>query len=140
EAMSFAALKQVTQTLRFRLMAWNAVVVLLTSLGILIGVREGLRISLLSEMDQVLRQDAIEIDLAVREQRLANLSEVHEGLNRKARGHHQDGWFVQLLDLQRREMFASENTPPLQLPDDAFSENKAISAHGQRLLEARLTT
>ncbi len=138
--MSFAALKQPMQTLRFRLMAWNAVVVLLTSLGILIGVREGLRLSLLSEMDQVLRQDAIEIGLAVREQRLTNLSEVYDGLNRKARGHHQDGWFVQLLDMQRHELFSSENTPPLELPGDAFEEHLPVSTNGHRVLEDRLVT
>jgi signal transduction histidine kinase len=138
--MSFAALKQPTQTLRFRLMAWNAVVVLLTSLGILVGVREGLRLSLISEMDQVLRQDAIEIGLAVREQPLANLSEVYDGLNRKARGHHQDGWFVQLLDLNHNELFSSENTPRLDLPPDAFAKNLPISSNGHRVLEDRAVT
>ena len=47
--MFFERLKQSTKTLRFRLMVWNAAVVLLTAFGILVGVREGLRFSLLPE-------------------------------------------------------------------------------------------
>jgi two-component system, OmpR family, heavy metal sensor histidine kinase CusS len=138
--MSFASLKTATHSLRFRLMVWNAAVVLLTAIGILLGVREGLRFSLLSEMDQVLRQDIIEIGLSVREYRLANLSEIHEDMNRKAQGHDQDGWFVQFLDARGNEIFTSQNTPEPHPDRKLFLNSEAISAAGQRMRQDSLAT
>jgi heavy metal sensor kinase len=121
-------------------MVWNAGVVLLTAIGILLGVREGLRYSLLSEMDQVLRQDIIEIGLSVREISLAHLSHLYEDLNRKARGHDQDGWFVQVLDPQGKELFSSENTPEPHPQRALFRDGEAISANDQRMRQDTLTT
>jgi signal transduction histidine kinase len=138
--MSFVRLKQATQTLRFRLMVWNAGVVLLTSLGILIGVREGLRYSLLSEMDQILKQDINEIGLAVREQRLADLSRLQQDLNRKARAHQQDGWFVQLLGPRGLELFASENTPEPRPLAESFEIPRPVSALDHRMRQESLRT
>jgi heavy metal sensor kinase len=138
--MSFERLKQSTKTLRFRLMVWNAAVVLLTSFGILIGVREGLRFSLLNEMDNVLKQDILEIELAVREHRFAELVRMQEDLNRKARGHDQDGWFVELFDEANQELFASENTPAPRPQRTLFEKNKPVSADNHRMLERQLGT
>lgn len=138
--MSFERLKQATRTLRFRLMAWNAGVVLLTALGILIGVRQGLRYSLLSEMDQVLRQDINEIGLAVREYSLSNLGRIQEDLNRKARGHDQDGWFVQVLNADGQELFASENTPTPRPQAADFSQRVPISSAQHRMRQETLKT
>lgn len=134
--MFFERLRPAVRTLRFQLIVWNAAVVLLTSLGILLGVREGLRFSLLSEMDQILRQDIIEIGLAVKEQRLNNLSVLHEQLNRKARGHDQDGWFVQFRDRRDAILFSSENTPTEPLQPGTPSN----SPPGYRLLRDTLVT
>lgn len=138
--MSFERLKQATKTLRFRLMAWNAGVVLLTALGILVGVRQGLRYSLLSEMDGVLRQDINEIGLAVAEYPLAELSRIQEDLNRKARGHDQDGWFVQILGPDGKELFASENTPSPRPDPAAFSQRLPISSDDHRMQQQVLLT
>jgi len=138
--MSFERLRQATKTLRFRLMVWNAAVVLLTALGILIGVREGLRFSLLSEMDQVLRQDINEIRLAVGEYKLADLSRIQEDLNRKARGHDQDGWFVQVFGPDTKEFFASENTPNPRPLDDVFLKALPTSSQGHRMRQEQLET
>ena len=60
-------LKSVFRSLRFRLTVWNTAVVLLTVVGTLIGVREGLRITIRHEVDDLLREDANEVELAVRE-------------------------------------------------------------------------
>lgn len=138
--MSFERLKQATQTLRFRLMVWNAGVVLLTAFGILIGVREGLRYSLLSEMDQVLEQDLNEIGLAIAENNLADLSRIQDDLNRKARGHDQDGWFVQVIGPSGREMFASENTPDPRPVDSAFKQTQPTSSAKHRMRQELLAT
>jgi len=45
------------RTLRFRLMLWNALAVVLTGIGILLCVREGVRFTLFRELDQVLKDD-----------------------------------------------------------------------------------
>jgi hypothetical protein len=51
------------RSLRFRLLLWNAGAVLLTGAFILVAVREGVRYTLLFDLDQVLREDLQEIDL-----------------------------------------------------------------------------
>ncbi|HTN76755.1 MAG TPA: HAMP domain-containing sensor histidine kinase, partial [Pirellulaceae bacterium] len=134
------SLRQATQTLRFRLMVWNAIVVLLTAMAILIAVREGLRFSLLSEMDQVLRQDVAEVNLSVRELPLAALHRMHEDLNRKAQGHQQDRWFIQFLDNQSQEVWASKNTPEVRPQSPLFRDSHPLSVSGQRMLQQTLTT
>jgi heavy metal sensor kinase len=61
-------------------------------------------------------------------------------MNRKAKGHDQDGWFVQFLDPHGEELFASENTPEPH-PDRAlFRDSEAISADGNRMRQDALGT
>ncbi len=137
ERISF---RQSTRTLRFRLMVWNAVVVLLTSLAILVAVREGLRYSLLFEMDQILRQDTEEIKLAIKEVPLVQISERYEELNRKARGHRQDGWFIRILNTSGDEIWASENTPANRPALSALRDDQPISIGNHRILQSALQT
>ena len=63
--MFFAQIKSVLRSLRFRLMLWNAVVMLFASLGALWGLREGVRYTLLSELDDNLHDDFREVSLAL---------------------------------------------------------------------------
>ena len=55
------------RSLRFRLMAWNAVVVIVTACVTLLVLREGVRITLIRELDQLLREDLREIEIALSE-------------------------------------------------------------------------
>lgn len=134
------SLSQATRTLRFRLMVWNALVVLLTAISILLAVREGLRLSLLSEMDTVLRQDIAEVNLAVKEWPLSHLESMRDDLNRKALGHQQDKWFIRFLEPGGQQVWASENSPEKRADISQFREAQPISMGTHRMLQQTLTT
>ncbi len=98
------------RSLRFRLTAWNTAVVLLTVVGALVGVREGLRHTLLRETDEQLREDAEEIADAVRES-YPDLQPVFNEIDRKAAAHRHQDLFVELLDPQGGVVRATRNVP-----------------------------
>ena len=54
--MLSAPLKELSGSLRFRLTLWYTGVVLLMVIVTLVGIREGLRITVLHEVDQFLRE------------------------------------------------------------------------------------
>ena len=58
-------LNTLRHTLRFRLMLWNAVVVGLTTVVVLVGLRAGVRYALLREVDSLLKEDLQEIALSI---------------------------------------------------------------------------
>src|SRR2546425_13332538 len=95
--MRYERLSSVFRSLRFRLTAWNTAVVLLTVGGALVGIREGLRLTLLRETDQLLAEDALEVCLAI-EQLYPDIRVIHDEMDRKAIGHAYRGLFVQLID------------------------------------------
>lgn len=113
--MRFAQLDLWRRSIRFRLMAWNTGVVLVMALVALLAVREGLRLTLLSELDERLREDALEVRLAF-EEFYPNLGLVKEELDRKAIGHAHQAMFIQILDQHGQIVAASINTPAQGLP------------------------
>src|SRR5262245_53488091 len=98
--MFFERLSALARTLRFRLMLWNAFAVVLTGLGILISVREGVRVTLVRDLDRILEEDLKEIALGFAEESGLNWELLTDELNRKARGHEFHGWFVQFYDAE----------------------------------------
>lgn len=102
------------RTLRFRLMVWNALVVVVTGFVTLVGLREGVRITLLHELDQLLAEDANEIELALRRYPNPDSKALREQLDRKALGHAQHQWFVQLSDSQYGIVYQSAQAPPVE--------------------------
>lgn len=122
--MSFAKFNQARHTLRFRLMAWNAFVIVVTATVTLIGLRAGVRLAIQNEIDGVLVEDLYEIQFdlddagATAEQvRLAaaggdgKVRDALEALERKDHGHEQHGWFARLFDTDGRQIWASEHAP-----------------------------
>src|ERR1700743_944407 len=95
--MRFGRLSGFFRSLRFRLTAWNTAVVLLTVGGALLGVREGLRHTLLGDMDQQLQEDAEELAQAVR-QSYPDLVSVFPQIERKVAAHRHLDLFIELLD------------------------------------------
>ncbi len=110
--MRYEQAKAVFRSLRFRLTAWNTAVVLLTVLLALFGVREGLRLSLIDELEKSLVDDSIEVSLTV-EQVYPDLGEVFNEMNRKVKGHEDRDLFVELLADKGEVLWSSDNTPPL---------------------------
>ncbi|MCC6511807.1 MAG: HAMP domain-containing histidine kinase [Pirellulaceae bacterium] len=85
-------------------MIWNAVVMLIASLGVLWGLREGVRYTLLTELDDDLQDDFGEISLALVNVFEADSRFLHAGMDRKARGHKQRSWFLQIVDMRPPEV------------------------------------
>ncbi len=99
------------RTLRFRLMLWNAVVVGLTTVIALIGLRTGVRYALLREIDSLLKEDLQEVALAIPEVYEPGSDVLHEELDRKAQGHNAHRWYVRFIGDDGQEIWASRNTP-----------------------------
>ena len=100
-----------SKTLRFRLMLWNAALVLVTALLVLVGLREGVRRALVHELDVILREDLNEVRLALAAASSPSDPELLEELNRKAAGHRAHRWYVRFLDDRGRSVWVSLNGP-----------------------------
>jgi signal transduction histidine kinase len=133
--MAFAALRQLSRTWRFRLMAWSALLVVVTAIVTLIGLREGVRYTLLHELDRMLIEDVREIDLSIRALDYPRSKDLLEELNRKAEGHTQHGWFVQLVQRDGRVEWASLNAPRQSLGMPRFVELQPLSLGDNRFVE-----
>jgi signal transduction histidine kinase len=98
-------------TLRVRLALWNALVVVVTAVVTVVGLRQGVRWAILHEMDRILIEDFEEISLALRALPRQEFPILTDELNRKAAGHKHHGWFVELLAADREVLWSSYNTP-----------------------------
>ncbi|MCC6494109.1 MAG: HAMP domain-containing histidine kinase [Pirellulales bacterium] len=125
---------QIWRTLRFRLAAWNAAVVILTAIVTFVALRQGVRRALLHELDQVLIDDAREIALAVASSSEEGAAELYEGLLRKSRGHLHRGWYVKLLDEQRNQIWATPEAGPAHAPPLTIKPLSPISFGGYRIV------
>lgn len=110
--MSFVRTKATLRSLRFRLMLLNAIVVLLASMGTLVGLRAGIRFALVHELDQILAEDLAEIELDLDAAGDPNSSVLFAQLDRKAIGHIQHRWFVQIRDLDSSQTHSNQKASP----------------------------
>jgi signal transduction histidine kinase len=110
--MRFERLKTIFRSLRFRLSAWNTAAVLLIVVVTLLGLREALRFTLMSENDHLLLEDTYEVVLAV-ETFYPNLAEIYKEMDRKALGHVDRLLFVELLDPRGTVLWFSGKPPAL---------------------------
>jgi heavy metal sensor kinase len=98
------------RTTRWRIALWNAVGTAGITLATLIAVRQGVRWTIWHEVDEILAEDAREIDLALQEVRPENFAQLADELRRKSVGHRQHDWFVALWDESGRVRWQSERT------------------------------
>ncbi len=126
--------KLFTRTLRFRLMVWNAAVVVVTACVTLVALREGVRITLIRELDQLLREDLQEIEIALREHEDA--ATLYEQLDRKDAGHAQHKWFASLIESGGQVRYQSKHAPPAGVW--AGYGNAAATTVGEWRLTARV--
>lgn len=109
--MFFERLKATFRSLRFRLMFWNALAVLVTGLAILFTVRQGIQFRLQLDLDKVLAEDLDEIALNLKEESGLDFERLHRELDRKARGHAYHQWFVLFLDRAGNRVWESTGAP-----------------------------
>lgn len=126
------------KTLRFRLAAWNAVVVLLTAVVTLFGLRQGVRWTLLHEMDQILVEDIEEISLALQQLSQNDFHVLTDELSRKAVGHRQHGWFVQLCSQDDRVVWSSHDTTSMPEPGHIAYSASPTTIDGYRFVQRRI--
>lgn len=114
--MFSAWLKQASRTIRFRLMIWNAAVVVVTAGLTLVGMQIGVRQALLHEVDTFLLDD---LD-ALTESVLADADSFAPQSRKRSPSwlqRHGHGRFVMLLDNQGNQVWASDDQPD-DLPGD----------------------
>jgi heavy metal sensor kinase len=129
--MFFERLSVIVRSLRFRLMLWNAGAVALTGVAILFAVREGVRRTLVRELDEVLKEDLREIELYLQDPQY-DWTALTEELNRKAQGHDFHGWFVQFYDQASQPAWSSLHTPELPKFTDVQLLQRAFSVEDRR--------
>jgi signal transduction histidine kinase len=127
----------VWRTLRFRLAAWNAAVVIITALVTLIGLRQGVRWALVHELDQVLIDDVHEIALVIRST-AGDSAALKAGLTRMAEGHERRGWHVTLLGEDETPVWSSPDAPPETLPLASSRDLSPVSLGGYRVAQQRV--
>ena len=111
------------RSLRFRLMIWNAIVVIVTACVTLIALREGVRITLVRELDQMLQEDLREIEIALNAHE--DKATLYEQLDRKDSGHAQHKWFAELIGGDGRIEYESMHAPPA----DVWRHGGEVPAH-----------
>ncbi|MFO0867912.1 MAG: ATP-binding protein [Pirellulales bacterium] len=110
--MPFARLKGAFRSFRARLILWNAIAVAVVGLATTLGVRFAIRSALLGELDAVLKQDAQEILLNLRDKYPQSADSLYEDLTRKSQAHELYGWYVRLIDEHGQQIWASSHAPP----------------------------
>lgn len=131
-------IKQTFRTLRFRIAAWNALVVVLTATLTLLMVREGVRIALLHELDLILAEDVQEVVLALSEPGSSSLDTLIEELQRKALGHQQHGWFATLWGADEQLIWSSDPQAAQAAPTGVIIQRESLTVGDLRLIEKRI--
>ncbi len=126
--MFFEQLSAAIRSLRFRLMLWNFAAGVLTALGILVAVREGVRYTLINDLDHALREDLREIKSYFQAPGRQDWHALQDELNRKAATHDYHGWFVRFLGEDGRPTWSSRNTPE-DLPPITAEQRAAAVFH-----------
>ncbi len=119
---------------------WNTVVVLGASIAALLALREGARYTLQQETDVLLREETMELALAV-QQLHPDQQAMAEEFARKADSHAQHGWFVELLDPHNQTVWQSDNTPGDLQPPASVTETRfsLFSDKDYRVAQRRLS-
>jgi heavy metal sensor kinase len=125
-------------TLRGRLFAWNTLTILLLTITMLVGLREGVSYSVLREEDQLLREDADEVLLIVQRSTPPNWEHVQEVLNRKATGHAPRQWYCQIFTENNVLLVQTERVPE-QLSLDLALLNTPITQDDFRITQQPFT-
>ncbi|HVJ69112.1 MAG TPA: ATP-binding protein [Caulifigura sp.] len=105
------------QSLRTRLAVWNAAVVILTTVATLLMLRQGVTLALFHEIDEILKEDFLEVGLMLTEIPPSQFDVLADELNRKAEGHRQHGWFVELRGENDKLVWWSDEKGPRSLAE-----------------------
>ena len=123
-------------------MLLNAIVVLLASMGTLVGLRAGMRFALVRELDQILDEDLDEIELDLAAAGDPDSEALTSQLERKAEGHVQHRWFVQICDFAISSKGVDEDVGtiqrvnvPIEINIGPIEADSPTTVNGYRLLD-----
>jgi signal transduction histidine kinase len=129
--MFYELLSTTFRSLRFRLLIWNAAAVALTGLAVLVCIREGMRQTLIRELDSTLEQDLGEVGLLLRDS--PDWAFVEEELERKAKGHSLRKWFVRFYNARGETIWTSSGAPDLRGLKDPFPAPRTWTSGDYRM-------
>src|SRR5262245_30498630 len=137
--MLFERFKKLQATIRFRIMLWMIVVVLLLVTLAMLGVRQIYGTRLLDDFDKSLRADVDPVAKEIRES-YPDWARIEQNITRIALAHPLQAWFAEVYDVAGRKVVAGgfkDFTPPLK----PFDLNELRAAHemaGYRMIVSRL--
>lgn len=130
--MFFELLRTTFRSLRFRLLLWNALAVALTGFVVLASVREGMRQTLIMELDSALEQDVGELGLLLRDG--SSWEMIQEELDRKAAGHSLREWFVRFYDAEGKTIWSNSTAPDLPALKNPFPAPRTWTSGEYRMV------
>jgi heavy metal sensor kinase len=113
--MRYGPVKHLPRTLRFQLTFWNTIVILVLVSAALWGVREGLRWTLLNELDALLGEDVNEVQLTI-DGYWPNWEQMKTRLRPKVISHSDRGWYVRVYSTKGELLWSSDGAPELHMP------------------------
>jgi len=119
-------------------MLWNISVVLISVVLTLLALRTSFRVTLLRETDQLLKEDALEIELAA-EAMHPDANAIHAEVIRHTSSHRHRGLFIQLFDTKENVVFSSVDINTNLLPQNHYNQsNSLLTSGGFRFLDIKL--
>ena len=116
-------------------MLWNMAVVLIAVGLTLFVLRTAFRVALLRETDQLLREDATEIELAAMAMH-PDIEAIHAEITRHTESHRHRGLFVQLFDINEKPIWTSRGAGKDPLPlRPHLKKNGLFSSDSYRSLD-----
>jgi signal transduction histidine kinase len=135
--MRFGPVEHLFRTLRFQLTFWNTIAILVLVAATLWGVREGLRLTLLSDLDTALGEDVEEVRLAIK-RFYPSWDQIKDELNRKAQSHKERSWYVRIFTTGGELIYSSKDAPELHIPMNQVMKDGPYDRESFRLLQRHI--
>ncbi|HTU17679.1 MAG TPA: ATP-binding protein [Gemmataceae bacterium] len=135
--MRYGPFDYLPRTLRFRLTFWNTIGILVLVSGALWGVREGLRWTLLNELDGQLAEDVDEVQLNI-DAYWPDWEQLKTRMGPKIISHKDRGWYVRVYSLSGELLFSSDGAPDLKVGKAKAIRSGAYSWKNYRLAQRRI--
>ncbi|HEY7311668.1 MAG TPA: ATP-binding protein [Gemmataceae bacterium] len=132
--MRFGPVKHLSRTLRFQLTFWNTIAILVLVAATLWGVREGLRWTLLNEMDKALAEDIKEVQFILKDS-YGDLKEIIKELEGKAASHSARSWYVRIFHADGTPYWHNHDAPELHMPMVSVVQHGPYNRGEYRLLQ-----
>jgi heavy metal sensor kinase len=132
--MRFGLLKHLPPALRFRLTFWNTIAILILVGMALWVVREGVRWTLIRELDAFLAEDVAEVQFTIDGVGL-DWAKVAEELEPKVESNSDRGWYVRIFSPDDELLWSSANAPQLRIPKARAVKPGAFNVANYRLFQ-----